>query len=930
MATPTVISTTRIGAITGTTGPDWPHLVDATGAPLLQDTGAWGVLGLDLGANCFHAGKTYFFFGDIVTPSEDPLEGPGPDFVAWTDDPFVARHGGHQPMGLRFILPIEPYASEGQDGWRFCTQCRSLFRESAAPDRCVGTPDGLGTHFPMGLKFRVPFAPTGIHGQHGWCFCGKCGVLFYREPDGRPGLAPAGVCPASGGHLHGDRAYVLPTIAEGESLPPEDGQPDWRYCVRCAALFWNGEPWKGTCPGAPGGGVRLHPVLNDQGRYAPFRIARPVGITQLNEVPNAAFGFEDTVYVTAGIADHPRPGDPAKGHYLCSNSDPAVPGDYKIEFLLSPKLGWCGVDLPPGAESPSLFPHDIRGFKFILPLVTPNTTSTEGGWRICATCDTLFWSAYDNDDPYGACQKGGRDNPRKGHKPRPGLKFALRRFLAEDHEYQAWCRCKKCSALFWIKRDGDPADTGRCPASGFHDAEASDYGARHVWRLEDATNQRGWRFCEKCHGLYFYAYIGRPQGVCPLGGEHRAHGLEFVLPHGVGESPTQQTDWRFCDDCFGLFYAGYPTKGYCPTNKANGHRSAGHVFSLPHTLELSGERDPGWRFCVRCFGLFRARDGNGVCPVDGQSHAPDGLAFQLPAQAGVDSDNRPFRYCMRCRCMVRHDHPIEYIKGYALDNDQANWASWIATCVVTNRRHSQALEKVPGRDTSTHGLVMIGYDGFVFRLAWMPLRPGAKPRFDTIQYYHRGNNAWTDAPDLSSGSPLFENHEILDDQGRPGWLWTHVSALYVEQARCWIVIYQKADEAHPTRHVVGRVSANLLDWSEEFSLVRPLAGAYGTYMHFPGLDETFHPHMPPQQTGFEKPGMAYGAFILERYTTWDPARRMLGLYYLLSTWSPYQVQVMYSEIEIPPFALLDRVLQFAAWMTRLVSSLGRLLGRRNG
>ena len=44
---------------------------------------------------------------------------------------------------------------------------------------------------------------------------------------------------------------------------------------------------------------------------------------------------------------------------------------------------------------------------------------------------------------------------------------------------------------------------------------------------------------------------------------------------------------------------------------------------------------------------------------------------------------------------------------------------------------------------------------------------------------------------------------------------------------------------------------------------------------------------------------AYGPFLLNRYTKWDPAYRDLTIYYLVSTFRPYQVQLMRSHFDVP-------------------------------
>jgi hypothetical protein len=45
-------------------------------------------------------------------------------------------------------------------------------------------------------------------------------------------------------------------------------------------------------------------------------------------------------------------------------------------------------------------------------------------------------------------------------------------------------------------------------------------------------------------------------------------------------------------------------------------------------------------------------------------------------------------------------------------------------------------------------------------------------------------------------------------------------------------------------------------------------------------------------------GFAYGAYLLNRYTRWDAATKTLTIYYLMSTGTPYQVQLMRSQISV--------------------------------
>jgi hypothetical protein len=65
---PGTVTTTRIGQVSGRLDPD--------GLFHYQDTGQWGIEGVDLGASTVHQGKTFIFFGDVprVGRSSGPIQ----------------------------------------------------------------------------------------------------------------------------------------------------------------------------------------------------------------------------------------------------------------------------------------------------------------------------------------------------------------------------------------------------------------------------------------------------------------------------------------------------------------------------------------------------------------------------------------------------------------------------------------------------------------------------------------------------------------------------------------------------------------------------------------------------------------------------------------------------------------------------------------
>jgi hypothetical protein len=335
-----VLGVERVGQITGSTHVTrWPASKDAEGLALLTDMVAWGITGVDLGANIEHAGRSYVFFGDVAVQQDPTQPGFGghpfnADAVCWTADPQPLRRGGHLADGLGYLLPNDHQggsAADGQPDWRFCPECHGLFHAPAADSNGSVCPAG-GVHHPVGFRF---FLPTDRHGattstgQPDWRRCTKCRGLFHAPADGAAGS----VCPAGGSHQPDGARFFLPV--DRKDATASTGQADWRRCRNCCGLFWNGRPAKGVCAGSGGGGVRLTAVVDDRGLFDPFRVEGEIGVLGTNETPTGAFSHGGRVYVFVWVGERPG-GIPAAGSYLVSKDDPGRPGPYRREAHFSP------------------------------------------------------------------------------------------------------------------------------------------------------------------------------------------------------------------------------------------------------------------------------------------------------------------------------------------------------------------------------------------------------------------------------------------------------------------------------------------------------------------------------------------------------------------------------------------------------------------
>jgi hypothetical protein len=334
-----------------------------------------------------------------------------------------------------------------------------------------------------------------------------------------------------------------------------------------------------------------------------------------------------------------------------------------------------------------------------------------------------------------------------------------------------------------------------------------------------------------------------------------------------------------------VFFGDVPQSGLndCPAHDAD---AVAWVRDLsPNGISLEVVRSG------QCFTPFTIRKPTGslLVPLTGQTptgaFSDDGFAYVFVLVA--DGDPWPV-----VSYLTRTEDPAS---GQPYD-EVFRWSEskfWQVAPKVVDNSLVPGLPSKSGRGVVMlgGGVVEIGGDDAV-HLAWMPLEPGRPPRVANICYY-RGETGWSAPGDHASATPLWR---LL-----PGY--TSISMTFVSGAQRWLALYSnalvdaKARIYRPLGAVVARTAPTPMGpWSDETPVFDPCReGAFGTFMHWPDLDDLDQSD-PSGLLG--DTGWAYGAFILEPLTQWHSEDQTVTLHYLLSTSRPYQVQHMSSRFRL--------------------------------
>jgi len=206
------------------------------------------------------------------------------------------------------------------------------------------------------------------------------------------------------------------------------------------------------------------------------------------------------------------------------------------------------------------------------------------------------------------------DEKHMAWRPKTGDTFASNNTVFRQ---EGWRWCHKCQGLFYGGKPLSGTQGGACKAGGPHEAKGS---GNYILTLNsEVAGQKGWRWCKNCQGLFFG---DNPGSRCPIGGEHvKSISGNYVLLNDIivaiidDTTMGAQQGWRWCNKCQGLFFGDNPGS-QCPASGSHSQTGSGNYVLVQNMTGAPGQED--WRWCNKCQGLFFGGKPNSRCPAGDQ------------------------------------------------------------------------------------------------------------------------------------------------------------------------------------------------------------------------------------------------------------------------------------------------------------------------
>jgi hypothetical protein len=309
----------------------------------------------------------------------------------------------------------------------------------------------------------------------------------------------------------------------------------------------------------------------------------------------------------------------------------------------------------------------------------------------------------------------------------------------------------------------------------------------------------------------------------------------------------------------------------------------------------NADHQSNWRRCAKCLMLaFNGYASKDRCPAGGTHDLANSPAYSMTFTSDAAADaartqDGGWRYCSECQCMV-------FTRPAPGSNDTLGGAT---PYVVTAADHPDlpAPPSTAGIAFSGQAAVIISYrfgwqgyhyPGFVLACWYLPV--GAAPRLQDLLYFDPEALMWTPDVSVLADKNLFDY--TYNGKPNPDGYYTETGLLWLPGPRRWMLTYTQGQAPSKTgalNAVLGPVYARFAERITDL----------GSAVDIPIFDPTDRTRPADRALLVDGDSYPYGPYPLEAYTSWDPRTGILDLYYLLSLFNPYQVQVMRTQIRVP-------------------------------
>jgi hypothetical protein len=644
-------------------------------------------------------------------------KGQGGLYDYWHD----ASYGTISLTGTEVFGPWDMQYSFGVDWkrgrWDFAEEARRLITVNS-PETDVSKFYGFiavvnaivdGSSSPIsGGSYGVVVTSSRAMDQRGWYWCAQCYGLWFG------GAGAAGVCPKpavpGGGHTRaGSGEYIVLHGLTGFA-----GQAGWTWCRNCQVLWLATGSGFNRCPAVPG------PHVGD-GSYN-YQVPRDLVFPGTGG-PGAQAKWRwclacSGLWFGGAISDPTNPSDPGKG------SCPATLLGHVLESGASDKLGNYDLLVVDSDYNKVEYPSHEMGHGYGLDhanLAAPYWTTARSNGAI-AVVGTEYLAEY---DPMGSD--------------------------AHSYDFGSFQHCGPASSGVNRDRLGWIPDT----QIAVLDDSLPVWPAYQEFALTAVDHPDG--------SSALLAKLVRPERVVtfevrkptvppPPGTQPWDRGLprDGVVIHELRPwFSFGQQQWKYCNNCTLLAFAGSPDPGVCVASDSGHDFSASGDYSLVQNAAIPfdcGYCTDEWRWCNRCQSLNRA--GLGVCAAGGAHDTTGSGAYALLYGnfAECEHAQNGWRECTRCGCLF-------YAGGKVAACAAGGWHTDVTSAGLHGPNH-----QLPNNGDFTHSTLL-------------PAPTGTQDWQVDDTFQHDAANLRMDVDRWDPATPVAYLHfsRLRDEQ--PDWLW---------------------------------------------------------------------------------------------------------------------------------------------------------------